>query len=168
MVASAVHYRVVYDVTQEPFAFWVLLPTFLFMALGVVMWRQHEDGGGIWGRTGFSARGRRFFAGLWFGMNTFASIVGGVSLIGNYVAAHHAMQTGSPRVVEGVVEDFHTNDRHGEQFTVGGVEFDYNDGVVDSAFTQTNAEGGPMREGLNVRIHYIGARARILKLEIRE
>jgi hypothetical protein len=51
-----------------------------------------------------------------------------------------------------------------ERFTVNGVEFSQSDYVVTCGFNDTASHGGPIREGLQVRIHYVDNA--ILKLEI--
>jgi hypothetical protein len=43
-----------------------------------------------------------------------------------------------------------------EHFTVCGVPFSYSDYVVTEGFNRTSSHGGPMREGLWVRITYVG------------
>jgi hypothetical protein len=55
-----------------------------------------------------------------------------------------------------------------ETFVVNGVHFAYSDFSVQAAFHQTSSYGGPIREGLPIRLHYIGPQdcAEILQLEI--
>ena len=70
-------------------------------------------------------------------------------------------------MIEGVVTDFQPmpSSGHGqESFTVSGVHFTYSDFVVTSGFHRTNYRGGPVRDGLHVRIHYRGQD--IARLEI--
>lgn len=57
-----------------------------------------------------------------------------------------------------------------ERFRVGSVSFAYSDYIVESGFNRTSSHGGPIREGLAVRIHYSGqpSHATILRLEVRE
>jgi hypothetical protein len=43
-----------------------------------------------------------------------------------------------------------------EHFTVCGVPFSYSDYVVTAGFNHASSHGGPMREGLWVRIAYSG------------
>jgi hypothetical protein len=51
-----------------------------------------------------------------------------------------------------------------------GVYFAYSDYVVTPGFNNTSSHGGPMREGLYVRIHYTGSvtGVAIVKLEVRD
>ena len=51
-----------------------------------------------------------------------------------------------------------------ESFVVGGRRFSYSDFVVTSGFHNAASHGGPIREGLYVRVTYLGNL--ILRLEI--
>jgi hypothetical protein len=51
-----------------------------------------------------------------------------------------------------------------ETLSVNGVEFSYSDYVIVPCFNNTTSHGGPIRDGLRVRIAYSGNC--ILKLEI--
>jgi hypothetical protein len=52
-----------------------------------------------------------------------------------------------------------------ESFDVAGVPFRYSDYQVSVGFNNTASHGGPIREGLPVRISFVGNT--ILRLEIR-
>jgi hypothetical protein len=82
---------------------------------------------------------------------------------------HHcmALRRGTARVVEGRVADFTPMPRAGHQdetFRVGEVRFAYSDYQASCGFSTSASHGGPVHEGLQVRIHY--ADRVILKLEI--
>ena len=51
-----------------------------------------------------------------------------------------------------------------ESFAVGGHRFSYSDYVVTSGFHNTASHGGPIHDGLDVRVSYLGNL--ILRLEI--
>jgi hypothetical protein len=51
-----------------------------------------------------------------------------------------------------------------EHFCVSGACFSYSDYVVTAGFNRTSSRGGPIREGLPVRVTYLGNT--ILKLEV--
>jgi hypothetical protein len=51
-----------------------------------------------------------------------------------------------------------------ESFTVEGHRFSYSDYIVTSGFHNTASHGGPIREGLHVRVTYSGNL--ILRLEV--
>jgi hypothetical protein len=43
-----------------------------------------------------------------------------------------------------------------EWFIVGGKRFEYSDYHVTAGFNQTSSHGGPIRKGLNIRVHFEG------------
>lgn len=105
------------------------------------------------------------FAVLWTTLAT-------VGILGSWYSTQAEIRKGAP-VVEGAVENFHPMPVTGhdqEHFTVQGVYFAYSDYSVTSGFNNTSSHGGPIREGLYVRIHYTGSvtRGTIVKLEIRD
>jgi len=60
-------------------------------------------------------------------------------------------------VIEGLVENFTPGGTSGltpESFTVNGTEFSYFEDSSTSAFHKTRGAGGPINEGLRVRIFY--------------
>jgi len=70
-----------------------------------------------------------------------------------------ALRNGNAPVVEGRVEGFTPMPYTGhalEHFTVCGVPFSYSDYEVTEGFNRTSSHGGPLREGLWVRIAYVG------------
>jgi hypothetical protein len=86
-----------------------------------------------------------------------------------YTVAARAADDSTTPVVAGPVEDFRPAPAEGHQdetFTVNGVPFGYSDYVITGGFNQTQSHGGPIREGLAVRIHYIPRGNVIVKLEI--
>ncbi len=85
----------------------------------------------------------------------------------------HAFENGQYSTVEGIVEDFRPMPYDGHQnecFRVNREKFCYSDYSVSPAFNQSASHGGPIREGLPVRIAYIQDEdfsCEILRLEIR-
>jgi len=78
-------------------------------------------------------------------------------------------------VVEGAVENFHPMPPGGhdsERFYVAGVHFEYSHWAMTQGFNQDVTVGGPLRNGLYVRIHYVrfGTPPEnvIVRLELRE
>lgn len=74
-----------------------------------------------------------------------------------YVTLRKDLVSGRCQVIEGIVEDFHPVTPGGvyhEYFYVNGVKFDYSDYIETPGFHQTQKQGGPIRPGLRVRIHY--------------
>ena len=78
------------------------------------------------------------------------------------------MKHNRAKIVEGPVTSFHPMPYSGhdyESFVVNGVGFKYSEAVT-SGFNNTASHGGPIHEGLMVRIwHYKG---KILRLDIKE
>lgn len=79
-------------------------------------------------------------------------------------------------IAEGVVENFHPMPKEGhsnETFTVNGTLFAYSDYTVTPAFNKTASHGGPIKQGLYVRIHYtdsreFGGQKAILRIELKQ
>jgi len=80
-----------------------------------------------------------------------------------YREAGVALREGRYHVVEGPVTDFESGLKR-ESFSVQGQRFSYSDGVMIPGFHQTARSGGPIHEGLRVRIAYAGDM--ILRLEV--
>jgi len=102
------------------------------------------------------------FAVLWTSASFLATFV-------EYRTSVSALKENSAEMVEGIVTDFHPMPYSGhanESFVVNGVKFEYSDYRVTAGFNNTASHGGPIREGLVVRIwHFKG---RILRLDIKK
>jgi hypothetical protein len=84
-----------------------------------------------------------------------------------YARAKDAYVQGQYSMVEGTVTNFHPMPYSGHQnetFFVNGMQFSYSDYVLVPCFNNTSSHGGPIHEGLRVRIAYSGNC--ILKLEV--
>lgn len=84
-----------------------------------------------------------------------------------YARAKNTYVQGQYSTVEGIVTNFHPMPYSGHQdesFSVNGVQFSYSDFVLVPCFNNAASHGGPIHEGLRVRIAYSGNC--ILKLEI--
>ncbi len=96
---------------------------------------------------------------------------GPILALSNYVnlSSHQrALASHNYRVVEGPVQQFQPMLRMGhtmETFEVNGTRFSYSNFVPSECFADTAAYGGPIREGMYVRIAYIDNC--ILRLEVR-
>ena len=110
---------------------------------------------------------RVWFPRLFVGFAIFWTSVAFITTFGSYVSGRSTLLSGRANYVEGVVQDFIPMPHQGhamESFTVNGVHFHYSDYVVTSGFNETASHGGPIRQGMNVRIWYSGND--ILKLQI--
>jgi hypothetical protein len=87
----------------------------------------------------------------------------------DYRSSVSALKENRAEMIEGPVTDFHPMPYSGhvdESFVVNGVKFEYSDYGVTAGFNNTTSHGGPIREGLMVRIWH--HRGRILRLDIKE
>jgi hypothetical protein len=114
---------------------------------------------------------QRYFPVLFLGFAVFWTAIASMAVFGGWAATWFAEARGQLVVVAGPVENFHPMPVTGhdtERFTVSNVHFAYSDYVVTSGFNQTSSHGGPIHEGLQVRIWYTGSsdEATIVKLEI--
>ena len=122
----------------------------VFIALGLafVLFRRHLPSGTP-----------RIFPFLFLGFAlTWTSLVffGTASDFPNLSAA---LRDGQCEVTEGTVTQFHPMPYEGHQnesFVVGGKRFEYSDYDSRAGFNQSQSHGGPIREGLHVRIHHVG------------
>lgn len=156
-------YRVVYDATDTAVGNLVYLAIFGFVAVPV------------WCALLF---GRRIsFLNLklkWWEKSGAAVLIGFVFVLlvikddTNFKLAY-SLRSGNYTVVEGTVADFTPKLKYGqgdvESFRVDGHYYAYTDFRGGrSGFQQTSAVGGPIREGLQVRIHDVAGE--IARLEI--
>lgn len=77
---------------------------------------------------------------------------------GKFYVAYRDFRAGRVEVVEGRVDDFHAMPPEGgeyESFRVQDVKFHYSDFESNPGFNRTASHGGPIRQGLPVRVTYI-------------
>lgn len=161
-------YRVVFDIARQSYAAWpwAALGT-LFVATGLAM-LLIPGGQRLW-RGRVSRRTHRVFAWTWLLLSL--AWTGSVSLVKwqRYRQAAAELRQGRYQTVEGVVRDFVPMPRSGhimESFAVGDRRFSYSDFVATPGFHQTAGYGGPIHEGVRVRVSYSGNV--ILRLEVAE
>ncbi|WP_448951557.1 hypothetical protein [Labrys neptuniae] len=160
------NYVTIFDAANNPIRNWTFFaPGFLFVAVTAIMVFKPDILAGvkIRGLTQYGPRMRWFCFLFASAVTVFAM----VSIIGGNISAMMALRAGRCNVVEGKVEDFkpmpyggHTS----ESFSVAGTRFSYSDFVITSGFNNTASHGGPIREGVPVRICARGGD--ILRLEI--
>jgi hypothetical protein len=158
-----VNYTTVFDVTQSGYRQWWfpafgLIPIVVGLALPFLM------------RIGFFRRSpwmESWFPALFVGFAIFWTLGALALTASDYFRLAAGLRHGRCEVVEGVVEQFdpmpYAGHKH-ESFVVAGHRFDYSDYEVVAGFNQTTSHGGPIREGLHVRIHSKGNE--IAKLEV--
>jgi hypothetical protein len=95
--------------------------------------------------------------------------VGAGNVVYQHMQCKEWLESKNYNIVEGIVENFHPMPKSGhdtERFTVKNVKFKFSDfNLSKGGFNNTSSHGGPIREGLPVRIAY--KNGRILKLEIK-
>jgi hypothetical protein len=146
------NYTTVFDVSQNGYAAWWFPAAGLIVVVLCVI---------------FAERMRRVsiaFCLLWT-VSVFAAT------FTDYRAALSKLREGNYAIVEGPVTDFaklpkggRWTDQKAETFVVDGQRFTYHGAVVTAGFHQMASQGGPIHEGLQVRITYSGSE--ILRLEI--
>ena len=136
-------YETVFEITQKGYPWWLYGGLLLFVAFVFwVGWRNRES------QTGKVALQ--------------ASVFGLVLLLAAFGMSYsdrqsllRAYQEGQYILVEGPVENFHPESEGGsrpERFRLGGVNFSYSTFEYTPGFNHTLPRGGPIREGLLVRI----------------
>ena len=81
--------------------------------------------------------------------------------------AKYSLDSGQTLVATGVITNFRPEDvnhKIDESFSVQGVNFSYSHFIVNGGFNASSPFGGPVRNGLPVRVFYLGNY--ILKLQI--
>ena len=166
----AVKYRTVFDITQQPFDSSILYIALGFAFIGVFMVARSWQVGELmnWPRPVVYVVGS---IALFFSI---ALSLMHMSKSADYKRYQSVMKKGEYTLVEGLVENFVPMPHGGhaqESFMVRGMRYEYSDYSKTGTFSNTSSHGGPIREGLYVRIRSAADREsnnRILRLEIRE
>ena len=156
----------VFDASNAAFPIGGLLPVFLLPCIGALL----VFAPGLMQRLlprGLQGKARRILSWCFF---VFSSTIALFVSVTQYQAQHSiakAIQDRDYSVVEGKVTNFVPMPFEGhalESFVVGGKRFTYSDYIATRGFRNTASHGGPIREGLTVRITHRGNL--ILRLEI--
>ncbi len=160
-------YEVLFDVSMTGYRDWMVPVTgLLSLCTGFFL---------VWNRKrlptmfpgGMGPRASAVFAYFVFGFSVLWTAVAVAATVKHHVSLRDALRSGQMEVTEGRIRDFHAMPHTGhseEKFTVCGVAFSYSDYIITGAFNQTSSHGGPMREGLWVRLSHRGNR--IARIEI--
>jgi hypothetical protein len=148
-------YNVVFDLADAGYRTWSFAAFGLvFVVFGILMLRDPNLLG-----TKNKPRFRKVFVGCWIGFASLWTLGSFYSTFSEYRRLRNAYDRHTYQVVEGRVEDFHPLPRalHGlERFSVEGVTFEYANSLVTAGFNNTSGHGGPIREGLQVLVWYVG------------
>ncbi len=157
------HYHVVFDLNQVGFKPENIAPLalgILFVLIGIVfvLFRQRLI------KWGLVARAMPF---VFLAFSVFWLI--GVLCVSfeEFTVASEALKSGKAKVIEGQVSSFRpmfANATKMEHFCVKDTCFAYSDYIMTAGFNRTSKYGGPIREGLPVRVTYLGNI--IVKLEV--
>jgi len=166
-----VHFVTVFDAAQMGYTDWSLpAGTLIFVAFGAFKVFYSTSRPNL-ERKSLIARNPRVFYALVLCFSVILSVVVFWATFTHYQTLRDALDHGNTQVVEGRIKNFQPeisdlSEKRYESFDVGDRHFSYSTNIVTGAFNKSRASGGPMAEGLYVRIHYTGNS--ILRLEIRE
>ncbi len=158
-------YKVVFDITEAGYRSWTFPALgFAGVVVGAVLVAARKHFPGVWHKH---PRASSTFAFSFLGFATFWTAATFLGTYAEYSSLRTARETNHASVVEGVVTDFkpmpwggHTD----EKICVQKVCFQYSDYTITSGFNNTSSHGGPIREGLPVRVSYV--ENSIVKLEV--
>ncbi len=159
-------YKTVFDAAAAgPRLWWFAAFGLIFVAMGWIMVRSPR----VLVAAGLIRwpADRRLFRWFFFLFACIWTAFATIGVFGGYLLSVYNLSAGRFSTVTGRVEHFQPMPAQGhamETFDVAGVPFSYSDYVVTPGFNQTASHGGPIREGLPVRIAYWGDL--ILRLEI--
>lgn len=166
-IIIAMVFETVFDISKSGINNWqMLLIPLLLTVLGALLvfapnFMQKILSDGVQGKA------RHIFSYFYFGFALFMTILWIWSVGSEYYKSITAFGSGKYKIVEGRVTDFVPMPYEGhadERFRVNGVPFSYSDYSITCGFNNSASHGGPISEGLYVRISYVGNI--ILKLEI--
>jgi hypothetical protein len=159
-------YTTVFDVAQSGYRQWSFAASgLIFVAVGLAL--------PILMRIGIFRKPpawmQKWFPSVFLGFAIFWTTSCFIATYTDYRRAVSAIRNNRAQVIEGVVTDFKPMPYTGhamESFVVQGVRFDYSDYVITAGFNNTSSHGGPIREGLPVKIWHLGGE--ILRLDIKK
>jgi len=157
-----VHYEVVFDINTVGYrAWWFPAVILVFAIVAVLVVRTVPPRPGVV-MTPFL----RAVPHLVSGMAVLITIFSFVLTYRELARLHDVLASGRAQVVEGRVTDFTPMDdfvHKTESFRVGDRWFAYSDAIETGGFNTSSTHGGPIREGLRVRVTYVGGT--IVRLE---
>jgi len=160
--ADTAGYRTVFDVEQSGYRHWGFAASgLIFVAIGFAMPALFRLG--IVRKP--SAWMQKWLPRIFVVGATLWTAAGFAGTFVDYRKAVAALHNGEASVVEGRVDHYSQIARKSESFDVNGVKFWYSDGVLIAGFNHTALEGGPIRQGLPVKIWYW--HGQILRLQIK-
>lgn len=162
------NYLTLFDITTVGYKSLPSLgPGFIIFCVGLLVFFANEKlknriFGPFWTKSRL-----RIFSIIYTGFAALFSISGLVHTYSDYSRLKSAFLNNQCEIVEGVVTQFVPMPVTGhadESFTVNNHSFRYSDYELTAGFNNTQSHGGPIKAGLQVRIHCLGNE--IAKLEI--
>jgi hypothetical protein len=153
-------YVVFFEVSQKGYQWWAPALGLFFVLSGWMIAKTfRRSSWPLFRFWSFSGSIMFWFACIW------TLVLFGATFPG-YLGAQYAFRTGHYAVIEGHVTNFAPMTRvlPMECFTVSSQRFCYSDSEMKPGFNQTASHGGPIHDGLPVRISY--SEDTILRLEI--
>ena len=159
------NYQIVYDIQQVWYPGWWIFGIgilSLLVGLGIIFFADTTPLNSLIGRS----TGQRVVVPLLISVFGSVWIAAGIINRSAFESLRTAHRDGSAEIVEGVVEQYvlRSEGHPKETFVVGNRYFAYSDYDSTAGFHQTRASGGPITEGLRVRITHVDGT--IVKLEV--
>jgi hypothetical protein len=157
-------YRTVFDIVKVGYkSWWFPAAGLILVAVGAGLVLLGPRSPSWSKRPGWN----RAIAFGFLGFAVFWTLVTFLSTYSEYAHLRAAVDEGRFRTVEGVVSGFRPMPVSGhsmEHFCVRDECFEYSDYMIIAGFNNTSSHGGPIREGMAVRVSYVGDE--IVKLEV--
>lgn len=144
-------YTTVFDVIQSGYRQWPFAAAgliFVAVGIGLVFFRQRLRGGT-----------HRLFPFVFLGFAVVWTLVAFIGTVADFSFLASDLRGGRCEITEGIVTNFDPMPHSGhrmESFVVNGRRFQYSDYVLTAGFNNTASHGGPIHQGLHVRIHHRG------------
>ena len=145
------NYELFYDAANETLTGWNFIKIgVLFSIIGalLVFWSPVKS---LFVRS-------EMFAKFFFGFSLFWTVLATSAIFFANTEAKSSSEQNTCRLIEGVVENFKPMPYSGHQletFEVQNVKFGYSDYSITGGFNNTSSHGGPIVEGLRVRICFL-------------
>ncbi len=143
---TQVNYQIMFEIGLGSFPWARVVHPLIFVVIGLLLARFLKS--------------RQIYLVMGVSMASLASLFLLISLVifvPNFIKLRSAYVSGKSSIVEGAVENFRPAPKIGparESFSVHGVLFSYNALDDTPCFHNAPLNGGPILDGLDVRIHY--------------
>jgi hypothetical protein len=163
-------YRVAVDIAEAGYKNWSF-PAFglIFVVIGGVLVLTRNHWPDLLWTSWWSKHPRvsKAFSVLFLGFAVLWTVTSFAATFFEYRSLKLARENGQAQVVEGTVKNFVAMPATGhamEKFCVREACFQYSDFAITAGFNNTASHGGPIKDGLPVRVTYVGGA--IVKLEV--